>query len=159
MGEEVVSILKEKNINKKHKYGWSKEERDVIMAEMKSHLGERKPEVGSFFYDLKNKKLMLVNTIPTELARDSGNGIKTTDKSHKKVWLENDMEGSYIDIPRGRVFYNSKINEYKIAVGEWLKDAPNIKELVIKRFHLENQNLVVIVEKTDPDLKEEIELS
>lgn len=123
--------------------GWAKGERDSVMVEMKRHLGEKKPEVGSFFYDLKNKKLMLVDTIPMELARDSGNGIKTTDKLHRDIWDENDMQGSYMDTPRGRVFYNSKTNEYEIMVGDWVKDAPNVKELVIKRFHLENQNVVV----------------
>lgn len=125
------------------KQGWAKEERDTIMTEMKRHLGEKKPEVGSFYYDLKNKKLMLVDTIPMELARDSGNGIKTTDKLHRDIWDENDMQGSYMDTPRGRVFYNSKTNEYEIMVGDWLKDAPNIKDLVVKRFHLENQKVVV----------------
>lgn len=129
--------------NEIKKQGWAKEERDSVMAEMKRHLGERKPEVGTFYYDIKNKKLMLVDTIPTELARDSGNGIKTTDKLHKDIWNENDMDGSYMDTPRGRVFYNTKTNEYEIMVGDWLKDAPNIKDLVVKRFHLDNEKVVV----------------
>lgn len=129
--------------NEIKKQGWAKEDRDVIMAEMRSHLDEDKPEVGSFYYDLKNKKLMLVDTIPTELAKDSGRGMKTSDKLHRKVWRENDMQGSYMDTPRGRVFYNTKTNEYEIMVGDWLKDAPNVRDLVIKRFHLENQKVVV----------------
>ena len=74
--------------NELKRQGWAKEERDTIMTEMKRHLGEKKPEVGSFYYDLKNKKLMLVDTIPMELARDSGNGIKTTDKLHRDITEE-----------------------------------------------------------------------
>lgn len=138
-----MASLKEQITNEIKKHGWAEKERESVMAEMKSHLGETKPEVGSFYYDIQNKKLMLVDTIPMDLARDSGNGIKTTDKLHKTIWNENDMQGSYMDTPKGRVFYNSKTNEYEIMVGDWVKDAPNVKDLVIKRFHLENQKVVV----------------
>ena len=129
--------------NELKKQGWAKEERDIIMNNMRSHAGERKPEVGSFYYDLKDKKLILVDTISMEKATETDNGTRTTDKLHMDVWEENGMQGNYMDTPRGRVFYNSKTNEYEIMVGDWVKDAPNVKELVIKRFHLENQKVVV----------------
>lgn len=129
--------------NELKKQGWAKEERDIIMNNMRSHAGERKPEVGSFYYDLKDKKLILVDTISMEKATETDNGTRTTDKLHMDVWEENGMQGNYMDMPRGRVFYNSKTNEYEIMVGDWVKDAPNVKELVIKRFHLENQKVVV----------------
>ena len=148
------------------KYGWAKEEIDIIMAEMRRHLGENKPEVGTFFYDIEKKKLILTDTISTELARDLGNGIKTTEKLHEEVWLENDMEGNYMNIPRGRVFYDSKNNEYEIMVGDLLNKVSNIKESVVKRFHLENQKVVILTnisnekinkEKIDPNFRKEIE--
>lgn len=133
--------LKEIITNEIQKSGWSETERADIMNNMKKHLGEKKPEVGSFYYDLENKKLMLVDSMPTELARENDNGIKTTDKLHIDIWEENGMSGNYMDYPRGRVFYNTKTDEYEIMVGQWANQANNVKDLVVKRFHLEGQKV------------------
>ena len=101
------------------------------------------PEVGSFFYDLKNNKLILVDSMPMKNAEVNGGGLKTTDKLHETVWLENDMSGDFRDIPRGRVFYNPKTKTYEVIVGDWADEVNNIDGLVKRRFHLENENVVI----------------
>jgi len=124
---------------------WTIKDRNIIMKRMESQLqNKNKPKVGSFYYDIKNKNLFLVDTLLTEKAYDPGNGIKTSDKLHKEIWQDNGMNGNYMDTPRGRVFYNVNKNEYQIMVGDWIKDTPNLKDIVIQRFNLQNEKVEVI---------------
>lgn len=126
---------------------WTKlieSEEQELVDSMRARRGLNNPEVGSFFYDMQNKKLMLVDTIPMKNAETNGGGKKTTDKLHENVWFENDMTGDFKDTPRGRVFYNVKTETYEIMVGDWADEVSNIEELVKRRFHLENENTIVM---------------
>ena len=41
----------------------------------------------------------------------------------------------------GRVFYKPNTDEFFIFTGEWLKDYPDIRELIIVTFNLKKQKL------------------
>ena len=114
------------------------EERKVMMDFMSQNHNKDFAEVGSFFYDFKNKKLFLVNSIPVEDAPSFDNK-KTTRKLHSKVWLENNMKGDYMDYPRGRVFYNTKSKKFEVSVGTWAKEVNALLDLIKIRFNLQNK--------------------
>ena len=74
----------------------------------------------------------------------NGGGMKTTDKLHEDVWYENGISGDFKDMPRGRVFFNTKNNKYKLALGDWAENIQNeVLEKVKKRFHLENEPIYI----------------
>ena len=118
------------------------DDRKDIMDFMEQQQHKSYAEVGTFFYDVANEKLMLTDSLPVNSAPSFGLGKtkKTTRKLHPQVWNENDMEGNYMDCPRGRVFYNSTNNIFNIMVGKWAENYPNLLNQVKKRFHLENEN-------------------
>lgn len=122
----------------------SKDEESELVESMRQRRGQTNPEVGSFFYDLEKHCLILVDTIPTKYCPTNGGGMKTTDKLHEDIWWENDMPGDFKDTPRGRVFFNTKNNKYKLALGDWAENIQDeILEKVKKRFHLENEPIYI----------------
>lgn len=112
-----------------------------IMDFMKQQLYKSEAEVGTFFYDVNLKKLILTDSCPIDIAPSFGLGKnkKTTRKLHPQIWKENNMEGDYTQCPRGRVFYNIDSNSFDIAVGKWVENVPNLLDLVKNRFHLQDQ--------------------
>lgn len=119
------------------------DERKDMMDFMSQNHNKDFAEVGSFFYDLKNKKLFLVDSIPVQDA-PAFNNKKTTRKLHPRVWFENDMQGNYMDCPRGRVFYNTKSKIFEVLVGSWAKEVSNLLDLVKTRFNLQNEQCELI---------------
>ena len=122
----------------------SKDEETELVESMRNRRGQTNPEVGSFFYDLEKHCLFLVDTIPTKYCPTNGGGMKTTDKLHEDVWYENGMSGDFKDTPRGRVFFNTKNNKYKLALGDWAENIQDeVLEKVKNRFHLENEPIYI----------------
>ena len=120
----------------------SKSEEQEMVDYMKSNLNKSPAQVGTFFYDTINNKLILIDSMSTKYAPTfgSGKGRRTTDKLHKDIWNDEGMAGDFTMCPRGRVFYDNARNTYEIMVGHWADEYPNILDLVKKRFHLENEN-------------------
>ena len=117
---------------------------DELVESMRQRRGLTSPEVGSFFYDLENHKLVMVDTIPMKYCPSNGAGRKTTDKLHEDIWFENDMSGDFKEYPRGRVFYNEKTNKYELMLGDWAENIQaEVLEKVKTRFHLENEDVEV----------------
>ena len=118
------------------------EERKEIMDFMESNLHKTNAEVGTFFYDIKNRKLFLVDSMPIQDAPKFGlTDRRTTRKLHPDVWNDNDMPGDYMQTPRGRVFYNANDNSFDIMTGKWANEYPELLNQIKKRFHLENENV------------------
>ena len=119
------------------------EERKEMMSFMENQLHKSEPEVGTFFYDVTSDKLFLTDSVSVEQAPSFGLGKlkKTTRKLHPQIWNENDMKGDYTLCPRGRVFYNVQDNNFDVMVGKWAEQYPNLLNQVVKRFHLEGQNV------------------
>ena len=69
-----------------------KSQEDELVESMRQRRGLTNPEVGSFFYDLDNHKLTMVDSIPTKYCPTNGGGKKTTDKLHEDIWFENYRE-------------------------------------------------------------------
>ena len=44
--------------------------------------------------------------------------------------------GSYVDKPRGRIFYNIEENLYYIMTGSWINDYPEARECILREFNL-----------------------
>lgn len=122
----------------------SKFEEEELVESMRKRRNLVNPEVGSFFYDIDNHKLILVDSIPMKYCPTNGGGKKTTDKLHEDVWYENGKDGDFKDCPRGRVFYDVKEQKYKLMLGDWAKDiTEEILNNVKKRFHLENESVEI----------------
>jgi hypothetical protein len=109
-----------------------------IMKELNNKSAE--PKVGLFWYDLKRNKLVGVHKISLDNAFDNGNGRKTIDELHKDVFKDiSDFYPQYndfMDMERGRVFYNYRKNIFIVKVGDWIEMFPNVKQLIINNFNL-----------------------
>lgn len=108
---------------------------------------KNKPQVGIFWYDSLNKRLFGVFSVDAETA--SGD-YATIGVLHKNVWQyinnpNNNPTGinDYTQIPRGRIFFDRKANEYDIKCGSWITD--EAIELIKNTFNLQNE--IVFVEK------------
>lgn len=117
---------------------------DELVESMRQRRGLVQPEVGSFFYDLDNHKLTMVDSIPTKYCPTNGGGKKTTDKLHEDIWFENDMSGDFKDYPRGRIFFDDKTKKYELMLGDWAENIQQeVLEKVKKRFHLEEESIEI----------------
>jgi hypothetical protein len=119
----------------------SKQEEQEMVDYMASNLNKNPAQVGTFFYDVKNNKLFLVDAMSTKYAPTfgSGKGKRTTDKLNKDIWADEWMVGDFTMTPRGRVFYDNATNTYEIMVGHWVDQYPDLLNLVKNRFHLNNE--------------------
>jgi hypothetical protein len=99
--------------------------------------------VGIFWYDISTDELVGVSKIPAAVAFDNKRGSKTTPVLHKDFFPA--IAGrfpnafTFMDIERGRVFYDYINNKYIIKVGDWAQKYPKLKELIIAEFKLDGQ--------------------
>ena len=116
-------------------------EEQEMVDYMSTNLDKSPAQVGTFFYDVTNNKLILVDSMSTKYAPTfgSGKGRRTTDKLHRDIWIDEGMSGDFTLCPRGRVFYNNETNSYEIMIGHWADEYPNLLNLIKKRFHLESE--------------------
>lgn len=108
------------------------------------------PKVGIFWFDTTYKRLYGVVSHPV---RDCLGDAFLPDaiscsESHEEVWRkeskrkwhydnwENPFVGSCEDKPKGRVYYMTLDEEYVVAVGEWINEYPEARELILEEFNL-----------------------
>ena len=106
------------------------------------------------------KKLIGVVSVSVQslMATKKFTSYISCDELHQDVWKKKfnyqkyhggngPYVGDYKNIPRGRIFYNSKTNEFDIMVGSWIKEGDNIFciDLVKNEFNLNDQKCNVKV--------------
>ena len=113
----------------------------------KSRPKQRNPKVGFFWFDVGTRKLFGVHTeiadgLKAYKSPEFDNKlVKTSDLLHEEFWDEKvrfdedpKFKGDYTKVPRGRIFQVE--DNFVITVGDWIKDYPEVIDLVIERFDL-----------------------
>jgi hypothetical protein len=104
-----------------------------------------KGNVGIFWYDVKENKLIGVSKVPTEVAYQNEKGFRTTTVLHRDFFpaIMNKFPEyfDFMDVERGRLFYDTNNNKYFVMVGSWAKDYPQVKDLIISEFGLEGREV------------------
>ena len=129
----------------------SKEDYAQMMCLMEANKGHADdPKVGLFWYEETTEELLGVVSQPVldfKRAFTSG-GPFTCSETHGAVWMKLQMRqinhgnidgpfiGPYENKPRGRVFYLMDEDRYVVAVGHWLEEYPEAKELILDEFDL-----------------------
>ena len=97
--------------------------------------------------DTNEKELFGVNSeisshIPFIKSEQFNANVRTGGKLHKNVWKkeyhrgkDSRFKGNYTRIPRGRVF-EFENDGFKVYVGDWIDDYPEVKEMIIDEFDL-----------------------
>jgi hypothetical protein len=107
---------------------------------MKRFTKSEKGFVGIFWYDSENNELAGIIKTPVETAFDNRRGSKTTDVLHKDLWrnirrLFPEKE-TFMDLERGRIFYDYRDDKFIVKIGDWIKQMPQAKEIIIQEFEL-----------------------
>ncbi|MDR1682767.1 MAG: hypothetical protein LBS25_05200 [Candidatus Symbiothrix sp.] len=109
------------------------------------------PKVGIFWYDPVRQELFGVRS---EFASDILHA--TTRVLHYQVWAKESnrlrgkglplgvWSGSYVDVPRGRVFKEG--DGFVIKVGSWIKDYPEAEQLIKEEFDLSDANSYISID-------------
>ncbi len=162
--EELVRLeLKKSDLtNKTKKQIDSYIEELYIMANLMNETNECKyePKVGIFWFNNKSKQLLDVfsEDLDTAIDKCPKTNEVTCGKLHKDVWKKalfvaisrKEDESiklhsqNYMDIPRGRVFYNKTENKFLIKVGDWIDDFPEAKDLIINAFELNDSSYEIL---------------
>lgn len=106
------------------------------------------PYVGIFWYDVNKEELFgIVSAIASELkpvkSQLFDKEVKTCGTLHYQVWKKEHNKGkdfrfrdsNYTVYPRGRVFEVGS-DKYVVCVGEWIKNHPEAKEIIMDEFQL-----------------------
>lgn len=152
----VKSVLNEYDIQE-----ITPEEMEEYYKAMEPELtADTEPKVGIFWYLPFEKKLIGVVSVSVQslMATKKFTSYISCDELHQDVWKKkfnyqkyhggkDPYVGDYKNIPRGRIFYNSKTNEFDIMVGSWIKEGDNIFciDLVKNEFNLNDQKCNVKV--------------
>ena len=108
------------------------------------------PKVGIFWYNPAWKELFGVVSHPVRSISKANcsDGRVSCDEMHEDVWrreynrqkYHGDGSGPFIgpyeQKPRGRVFYQMEEDRYIVAVGKWLDENPEARELILEEFNL-----------------------
>ena len=108
------------------------------------------PKVGIFWYNVAWKELFGVVSHPVRdyTRANASDGRITCSEMHEDVWRKEynrqknhgDGKGPFIgpyeNKPRGRVFYHMEEDRFVVAVGKWLDDYPEAKDLILDEFDL-----------------------
>lgn len=136
----------------------SEEEMNNMLDVMSQNFSSQdNPKVGIFWYNSIKKELFGVVAIDKDSFSkpNVGSGLISCKELHKNIWKKNfnrqkfknngigPFIGDYKDTPRGRIFYNTKDDQYIIMVGSWIKEREECIPLVIEEFNLENTNYVI----------------
>ena len=125
-----------------------------IMKENNNYVGE--PCVGIFWYDPNEDELFGVRS---NLAEDTeyyysdmlNQYVRTTKFLHYAIWQKESNRGKderfqtldYTKYPRGRIF-EIKDKGFEVYVGNWIKDYPQCKQLIIDEFDLPQNTEFII---------------
>lgn len=139
---------------------FEEEELDEAMRLMQSNRGkDREPMVGIFWYspqigDLFGIRSHRVSDYQKANSRSEFGRI-TCSEMHEDVWKKEyhrqkyknngigPYSGAYEMTPRGRIFYNPETEVFTIAVGSWIKQYPQVVELIVEEFNLQETTYVV----------------
>lgn len=108
------------------------------------------PKVGIFWYNGAWKELFGVVSHPVRdySKANASDGRITCSEMHEDVWKKEynrqkyhgdgsgPFIGPYENKPRGRVFYLMDEDRYVVAVGKWLEEHPEAKDLILEEFDL-----------------------
>ena len=106
------------------------------------------PYLGAFWYDPLNDELFGIHSTPAEDCHyykstlDSSQ-IRTGKALHQKIWQKERYKGkdrrflgNYTQIPRGRVFQVKDTGRFIVFTGNWIKNYPIVKTLILEEFQL-----------------------
>ena len=129
----------------------SKEDYAKAIRLMEANRGHGEdPKVGIFWYNVAWKELFGVVSHPVRdyTRANASNGRITCSEMHEDVWrkefnrqkFHGDGSGPFIgpyeQKPRGRVFYLMEEDRFVVAVGKWLDQHPEARELILEEFDL-----------------------
>ena len=129
----------------------SEQEYAEMMRQMEANRGRgNEPKVGLFWYDKEWKELIGIVSQPYRdfLGPNASEGRITCLERHEDVWRKEynrqkhhgDGKGPFISAyenkPRGRVFYQIEEGRFIVAVGKWLEEHPEARELILEEFDL-----------------------
>lgn len=106
------------------------------------------PEVVIFWYNVGLHELFDVYSTPASEATwykfdQWGTIVRTDRRLHKDIWNKKKRSGDHTMIPRGRVF-EFKDGGFKIMIGHWVNDHPEVIDLIMNEFNLPDNTEVVI---------------
>ena len=122
-----------------------------VIRQMEANRGHAKdPKVGIFWYNRAWKELFGVVSHPVRdyTRANASDGRITCSEMHEDVWRKEynrqkhhgDGKGPFIgpyeQKPRGRVFYLMEEDRFVVAVGKWLEENPEARELILEEFDL-----------------------
>lgn len=128
----------------------------LALSFMESHLKDiTDPCVGIFWYE-KGEGLFGVirkafDDPDNYMADRVGIGYVSCSELHKDVWKKEyrhqkyhrggvgPFVGDYKDTPRGRIFYDSELDEFYIYTGKWIYSCPEVKEMILETFNLKGE--------------------
>lgn len=129
----------------------SKQDYAQVIRQMEANRGHAEdPKVGIFWYNVAWKELFGVVSHPVRAftRANASDGRITCVEMHEDVWRKEynrqkhhgDGKGPFIgpyeNKPRGRVFYNMEEDRFVVAVGKWLEEHPEARELILEEFDL-----------------------
>ena len=122
-----------------------------VIRQMEANRGHGEdPKVGIFWYNPAWKELFGVVSHPVRdyTRANASDGRITCSEMHEDVWrreynrqkYHGDGSGPFIgpyeQKPRGRIFYQMEEDRYIVAVGKWLDEYPEARELILEEFDL-----------------------
>ncbi|MBO4634482.1 MAG: type II toxin-antitoxin system YoeB family toxin [Bacteroidales bacterium] len=122
-----------------------------VIRQMEANRGHaHDPKVGIFWYNVAWKELFGVVSHPVRAftRANASEGRITCVEMHEDVWRKEynrqkhhgDGKGPFIgpyeNKPRGRVFYQMDEDRYIVAVGKWLDEHPEARQLILEEFDL-----------------------
>jgi len=139
---------------------FTEEELDEAMRMMAANRGkDNEPKVGIFWYNPQTNELFGVRSHRTsDYTKPNARsefGTISCSEMHEDVWKKEyhrqkhknngvgPYHGAYEMVPRGRIFYNPKNEEYTIAVGSWIEQYPQAILLIEEEFNLKETHHVV----------------
>ena len=119
-----------------------------LMEANRAH--EDDPKVGIFWYNSSWNELfgVVARSLRDYSKPNASEGRITCSEMHEAVWkkeynrqkFHGDGSGPFIgpyeNKPRGRVFYLVEEDRFVVAVGKWLEEYPQAKELILEEFDL-----------------------
>ena len=128
--------------------------REEMIAEMIQYF-DQKAEVGIFWYHPLLEELFEVHSMPSTSLKK---GELTYPKLHKTIWQKLRLSAqnkknkglpfdpiyleSYVQIPRGRIFFVE--GKFLVVTGNWITD--KIKKMIIKQFNLQKCNVKFVID-------------
>jgi len=138
----------------------SKEKNAAMQVMIENEQYQNDPYVGIFWYDTEENELFGVKSTLAQEARwytspQFRTTVRTETRLHKQIWekeyfkrKDKRFQGDYTKIPRGRVF-EFKNNGFKVFTGNWIKNYPECKNLILFEFQLPDNTEFIIDEHWD----------